>query len=171
LVLATSARNFAAVPQSYILEPLAFTVTPFLTYLNHSRSRTSSSILLLFWPVYLVTLLVWGRTAFLRTDASHNAIFVVKSVIGALGAVAFVLECFGPEVGDCEEELSVDGKKVKKNPYETANIFSRWSFGWMTPLLSKGATQYIVEDDLPPLLRKNTSDKLGDDLTEARRKQ
>lgn len=80
-----------------------------------------------------------------------------------------MLECFGPEIGKCEESLFDDRKK--ENPLETANIFSRWSFSWMTPLLRKGATQYIVEGDLPPLLPKNAVDKIGDDLAEARRKQ
>ena len=72
-----------------------------------------------------------------------------------LGLASFGLECLGPE----ETE---DGD----NPILTANIFSRWSYSYMTPLTMKGAIRYITEDDLPPLVPGDTSTTLASILQE-----
>jgi ATP-binding cassette, subfamily C (CFTR/MRP), member 1 len=80
-----------------------------------------------------------------------------------------VLENFGTEFG---EGLESDKSGVyKENPLLTASIFSVWSFGWMTPLMSKGARETISENDMPALLPQNEAERLGDDLTRAMKKQ
>jgi len=79
----------------------------------------------------------------------------LKCAVLALGIISFALECLGPEQMDVA---------MHENPVATANIFSIWSFGWMTPLMKKGASEYITENDLPDLLPKDGATKLGDDL-------
>lgn len=149
--------------QSYVLEVLALAASIPLTYLTHERSRASSSILLLFWPTYTVVFLIWART-FLSTSKSFEvlAIFVSKSAVVVFGLASFGLECLGPERVD---------PFGHENPITTANIFSRWTFGWMTPLMKKGATAYITENDLPSLLSQDESAKLGNDLKKALNKR
>ena len=44
-------------------------------------------------------------------------------------------------------------------------------FSWMTPLMKKGATQFITEEDLPPLTKSDESAKLGEDLKNALKTQ
>ena len=41
----------------------------------------------------------------------------------------------------------------------------------MSPLVKKGAIQYITEDDLPPLKPSDEASNLGEDLKQAMKKQ
>jgi ATP-binding cassette, subfamily C (CFTR/MRP), member 1 len=53
----------------------------------------------------------------------------------AFGALSFMLELLGTEiVGDADEYEEI-GKVENECPIVRANIYSRWSFGWMTPLM------------------------------------
>ena len=154
--------------QSYVLEPLALIPTIFLTCTNHKRTRTSSSTLLLFWPAYTAALLIWGRT--LVAIHSENvsdvvALLTLRSAVTMFGLFSFGLELFAPkfEPDLCEE---IDDSQVE-NPLISANIFSRWSFGYMTPLLRKGAKEYITDKDLPSLLKQDQASELSQRLTAA----
>lgn len=147
------------VRESYILEIITLAIAILLTYLTHERTRTSSTLLLLFWPAYIVAIGIWTHTI-LATRQGNDILSVValKCTVGALGLITFILEYQGPE--------SL-GKGGHENPLVTANIYSRWTFGWMTPLMKKGAVDYITENDLPSLLPKDESAKLSDDLKDA----
>lgn len=150
------------VRQSYVLEVVALAVGTVLTYLAHTRTRKSSSILLLFWPAYTVGFVIWTRTQFTTMNSEILPVLGFKCAVVALGILSLRLECLGPE--------QVDPLK-HENPVLTANIFSIWTFGWMTPLMKKGASDYITEEDLPDLLPEDAATKLSDDLKKALDKQ
>ena len=153
---------------SYVLEPLALLSAIFLTRTNHKRARTSSSTLLLFWPAYTIALLIWGRTlAATHSKNLRDAIIplTLRSVVAAFGLFSFGLELFSPKFQpDLDEEI--DEADVE-NPFVSANIFSRWSFGYMTPMLEKGTKEYITDKDLPSLLEQDRAAQLGQRLTAA----
>ena len=154
--------------QSYILEPLALLPTIFLTHANHTQTRTSSSPLLLFWPTYVVALLVWGRT--LITVHSENVsdvivLLALRSAVAVFGLFSFGLELLAPKF-EPDLDRGVDETHVE-NPLVSANILSRWSFGYMTPLLKKGNREYITDKDLPSLLKQDQAAELGQRLTVA----
>lgn len=152
-------RVSVPVRQSYVLEVIALIATIPLTYVTHQRTRTSSSILLLFWPVYSVGLLIWARTLIAtKTSGDVVPVLALRCAVIGLGLISFIFECFAPEEIDPLEH---------ENPIYTANIFSRWTFGWMTPLMKKGASDYITENDLPDLRPSDQSAKLNDDLEKA----
>ncbi|KLO11533.1 metal resistance protein YCF1 [Schizopora paradoxa] len=144
------------VRETYLLEVLFFTISAILTRLNHKRTRRSSSVILLFWPAYLLSLAVWTRTQISR-GVSHSDVHVVlRLVVGALGSIDFCIENVGPEQGTSSPgDITI------------ANIFSIWTFGWMTPLLKKGASQFITEEDLPALPPSEESVYLGHRLEAA----
>ena len=50
------------------------------------------------------------------------------------------------------------------NPEESANFFSRISFSWLSPLISRGYRNEIEFDDLWPLADQFTAEKTGDCL-------
>lgn len=152
---------------SYVLEVVALFVAPFLTYLNHYRTRTSSAILLLFWPVYALAVLIWGRTALTISPHGLLPVVALRSVVVVLGFVAFALECLGPEI----DEPEYCDKGHAESPLLTANIFSQWSFSWMNKLMKKGATEYITENDLPGLRPKDEAAELGNRLKNGMEKQ
>lgn len=170
LVIVLVLREHVAVTQTYILELLAFAVLPFLTYFNHAKTRSSSTILLLFWPAYLGYLALWTRTL-VATHAIHDLqiTFAMRWAICGVGLLAFAIECMGPEYKP--ENFAEDGTPIVESPLVTANIFSVWTFEWMTPLMKKGVSQFITEDDLPPLLPRDESEKLGEDLQVAMKSQ
>ena len=79
------------------------------------------------------------------------------------GLFSFALELiapkFGPDLGRDIDETDVE------NPLLSANVFSRWSFSYMTPLLEKGAKEYITDNDLPSLLKQDQAAELSQKLT------
>ncbi|CCL99693.1 uncharacterized protein FIBRA_01714 [Fibroporia radiculosa] len=158
LVLVTHRR--VALVQSYVLEILVLLVLPVLTTLNHYRARTSSSLLLLFWPLYVLGLLVWARTVFGTSYRSLLPVIALRCAVAILGLAAFGLECFGTEFSP-EDRPSGSANGHVESPLLTANIFSIWTFSWMSDLMKKGASTYITENDLPSLVPKDESANLG----------
>jgi ATP-binding cassette subfamily C (CFTR/MRP) protein 1 len=84
-------------PVSYILEALVLALTPWLTYLTHTRTRTSSTPLLLFWPIFFAGIFAWGRTLLETGLGNLRPVFAIKCATAGLGLVAFILEYLGPE--------------------------------------------------------------------------
>jgi apolipoprotein N-acyltransferase len=154
---------------SLVLESTAFLILPLLTYLSHTRTRRSSTIALLFWLAYFPALLIWSRTALHDVARAHSRVaLALRWGIGGLGVVAFALECLGPEF---RAEPDDKPRLNPESPLLTANIFSVWTFGWLTPLLKQGARQFITEDDLPELVSDEETSKVGQKLQRAMKKQ
>ena len=166
-------NNPVPVLYSYLLEPFTLTSILIFTYFNHTRTRSSSTLLLIFWPLYIVATAAWIRTVMSRDLDRFLVILSLKCATLGLAAVAFGFECKGPEF---EDNFG--------SPILTANIYSIWvtflinhhrngviivhqSFSWMSPLVKKGAIQFITEDDLPPLKPADESYNLGEDLKQA----
>jgi len=80
----------------------------------------------------------------------------------------FALEFLGPEF---RAEPDDKPRLNPESPQLTANIFSVWTFGWLTPLMRKGVKQFIAEDDLPELVPEDETSKLGQTLQRAMKKQ
>jgi ATP-binding cassette, subfamily C (CFTR/MRP), member 1 len=152
---------------SLVLEAVAFLVLPLLTYLSHTRTRRSSTITLLFWLAYFPALLIWTRTTLLE-HARNPTVFALRWGIGGLGVVAFALECLGPEF---RAEPNDKPRSNPESPLLTANVFSVWTFGWLSSLMKKGAGQFITEDDLPELLPEDEAANVGQTLQRNLKKQ
>lgn len=108
---------------SYILEPVAILSAILLTYLNHTRQRSSSNALLLFWPLFAASAAVWARTRLDIGLGIYRPILVSKLVVIGLGLLSFALECISPE---CGAELQLGEKTYAESPIVTANVFSIW---------------------------------------------
>lgn len=92
--------------------------------------------------------------------------FALKCVTIVLGLSAFAIECAGPEQSEDDLPSPIEKGHVE-HPTLTANVFSIWSFSWMSTLMQKGSSQYITEEDLPSLVPSDESGKLGEDLQRA----
>lgn len=154
--------------QSYILEPLALLPTIFLAHINHKQTRTSSSTLLFFWPTYAVAVSIWGRTIITVYSEDLNSFLVPLSMrfgVVVFGLLSFVFELVAPKfeqhIGEEVDEAHVE------NPILSANIFSRWTFSYMTPMLKKGSKKHIADRDLPSLPEQDRATELGQRLTAA----
>ncbi|KAJ3872855.1 multidrug resistance-associated ABC transporter [Lentinula edodes] len=148
--------------QSYILEPISILGIIFLTYYNHTRARNSSTALLIYWPIDTIIVLIWVRTTVAKDFHLFRLPVALKCTVCVLGLLSFALECIGPEF-DQKSDLH-------ESPILTANIFGNWAFSWMTPLMRKGASQYISEADLPNVRPQDECDKLGQRLKDALKK-
>lgn len=158
--LLTDRISTAAVQLPHALEPLALLLALCLTHVNHLRTRSSSTVLLLFWPCYAIALLVWTHS-YVQTWPV-TPLVPLKWAVLFLGLLSFALECISP---DDKPDPNTE------NPTLTANVFSIWSFAWMTPLLRKGSQVVITEEDLPTLAPRDESANLAGDLQTALEKQ
>ncbi|OJA12951.1 hypothetical protein AZE42_07484 [Rhizopogon vesiculosus] len=158
LFVVLSLKHAASVVWPYVLEPLALLASWVLTQLNHRRTRSSSTILLLFWPAYIAALAIWSRS-FLQHDVPGKLfVFLSKWAVQLFALPAYALECISPDDLD---------RNNTESPIITANVYSIWSFAWLTPLMEKGSKEFVTEDDLPALLPRDESEKLGQDLKTA----
>ena len=106
----------------YILEPLVFSSILVFTYYNHTRTRRSSTSLLLFWPLYGTAIATWVRTYLAAANVHPDAsLFSLKLFTTFTASIAYGLECMGSEIGPSQSE-----KLFKENPELVANIYSIW---------------------------------------------
>lgn len=111
-----------------------------LSYLNHFYSLRSSSIILLFWPVYLASIAVSLRTRFSQLHKLHgrdlythvygewNAtgkaeIAMFAASLG-FGIIAWAVEIVGPEQSGIRIGEEIDYVKGKKGNGEYEEVFS-----------------------------------------------
>jgi len=122
LSIAIALPRYVSFYPSFILEATAFLVLPLLTYLNHTRTRRSSTIALIFWLAYIPSLLIWTHTTLgLVASPCSPLVPALQWGIGTLGVIAFALEFLGPEFhAELDDKLRLN----LESPLLTANIFS-----------------------------------------------
>ncbi|KAK0916372.1 ATP-binding cassette glutathione S-conjugate transporter ycf1 [Friedmanniomyces endolithicus] len=126
----------------------------YVQYLEHWRSRTPSAVALLYW---LFLLIVYGIK--LRSLVSqglyhhHVAYFAVFTASVALALSELVLEWLVPKKLSAYDALGDEDEC----PVEYANIFSRLTFGWMTPMMRYGYKEFLTQDDLWNLRKRDTT--------------
>ncbi|KAG8892492.1 hypothetical protein FRB99_002688, partial [Tulasnella sp. 403] len=138
------------------LRVLVFPAVALFTRSNHTKTRRSSTLLLLLWPIYICTQILGLRT---YLEIHRTLAQPLPATLGALTALTFVallLECNGPERSQDLED--------RENPYVISNVYSRLAYSWMTPLMRTGASRFIKEDDMYELLPDDQSKELGEKL-------
>ncbi|KAJ7918968.1 multidrug resistance-associated ABC transporter [Mycena leptocephala] len=164
LILVLRLQKSIPVLESYILEPVALLGSIVFTYYNHSRQRTSSSVLLIFWPVYLACLLIWARTLILRDFDHYRLVLLLKGSVALFGLASFSLECLGLRLDCPKTKILRWVRTLTQYPVLFSDQVKFQSFGWMTTLMAKGASKFITEDDLPSLVPSDDSEHLGNKL-------
>jgi len=108
-------KNIITLPS--VLHLLAIPVLAALSWFNHLYSLRSSSVILLFWPVYLIALATVFRTRFSMLQQDHStplygagyiygswnktgkASFALFACSVGFGIMAWIVDIFGPEQG------------------------------------------------------------------------
>ncbi|KAH7102795.1 metal resistance protein ycf1 [Auriculariales sp. MPI-PUGE-AT-0066] len=124
-------------------------------YVNTQHGCTSSTLLLIFYPLHIFTLAVAAHTDW---DIQDTPTFAIHTGTAALEFIVLVIEYLGPDVG-ARASNNYNDKRI--SPLATANIYSVWSFGWLTPFMKLGAAQYITENDLYALPSEEETHRLG----------
>ncbi|KAJ2382365.1 hypothetical protein GGI05_005676, partial [Coemansia sp. RSA 2603] len=148
------------ISMALVVQTVAISASVYLHYREQFTSRIGSTILLLFWlSTFFVTAIR------LRTAVSMGVhLHFVKSVFATgafmfLSALAMYVE-MQPKPASLYELLDNDDDPESvsmryQSPEDRANIFSKFTFGWMTPFLKQGTQRPIEFDDIPQLKSKN----------------
>ncbi|KAF8595618.1 metal resistance protein YCF1 [Ceratobasidium sp. AG-I] len=131
-----------------------------LVYLNHTRTRRSSTILLTFWPLWIIERAIALRTEVLIGNAREASFGLGCAVLG-VGLISWTLECFCPDRTKLDPDADPEEREL---PYERANVYSRLTFGWMTPLMKLGYSRFITERDMSALSSSDTAHALSSRL-------
>lgn len=123
-------------------------------YLEHWRSRQPNGVVLFYWVFFII---VYGIR--LRSLVSRQAYkdrlpyFVTFNVSLGLALLEFVLEYLIPKKQSAYEALGDEDEC----PYEYADIFSVFTFSWLTPMMKYGYKHYLTQDDLWNLRKGDTT--------------
>ncbi|KAK9477858.1 P-loop containing nucleoside triphosphate hydrolase protein [Lipomyces japonicus] len=140
-----------------VLNFFALIVALYLHHVEYNRSRVPNGVLLFYW-LFVIIQDFARLIGFVNREAHlRNPGFL--STFGfsfILSIVVFLIELVVPKKKSAYEAL-VD--ELDESPLDTANVFSRLTFSWMSPLMKLGYKTYLTDDDLPGLAK---GDKTGD---------
>ncbi|EUC56004.1 multidrug resistance-associated ABC transporter, partial [Rhizoctonia solani AG-3 Rhs1AP] len=91
----------------------------------------------------------------------NNVLFALRCALLAVGALSWTLECFCPDRVKQDPDAEAEEREL---PYERANVYSRLTFGWMTPLMKLGYSRFISEKDMSALSPSDTARSLSGEL-------
>jgi ATP-binding cassette, subfamily C (CFTR/MRP), member 1 len=136
---------------------------------NHRKSRHSSTLFLVSWPLYLVVFAIWARTSHNTGWFAHHPVeFRLSVALAVIGFALWMVECIGPEHGP--GAYHPIGKDLNESPFQTANVYSRWTFYWMDNLMRLGSKRPLEEEDVYVLGPKDQTDVLAEKLERASKK-
>ncbi|KAF2755816.1 multidrug resistance-associated protein 1 [Pseudovirgaria hyperparasitica] len=139
---------------STITTILSVGIISWIQYAEHWRARYPNGLVLFYWLFFLIAYAVKLRSLISQElHKDHAAYFAVFCVSLGLAVLEFVLEWLVPKrVSDYDALGDED-----ECPYEYADIFSVLTFSWMTPMMKYGYKQFLVQDDLWNLRRKDST--------------
>lgn len=133
---------------------LSLVVIGSIQYMEHWRLRYPHGVVLIYW---LFSLIIYGIK--LRSLVSqqlfkaHVAYFSVFTASVALAFAELILEWLVPKKVSAYDALGDEDEC----PLEYADIFSKLTFSWMTPMMKYGYKEYLTQDDLWNLRRSDTT--------------
>ncbi|PYH93177.1 P-loop containing nucleoside triphosphate hydrolase protein [Aspergillus ellipticus CBS 707.79] len=130
-------------------------------YYEHWRSRQPNGVVLFYWVFFLIAYGVKLRSLIARHAWEDRLpYFVCFNVSLGLALLEFVLEYLVPKKQSDYDALGDEDEC----PYEYADIFSVLTFSWMTPLMKFGYSNYLTQDDLWNLRRRDATAVTGSTL-------
>ncbi|PGH18265.1 hypothetical protein AJ79_00604 [Helicocarpus griseus UAMH5409] len=133
-------------------------------YHEHWRSRQPNGVVLFYWLFLMIVYAVKLRSLVSQQLYRHQLpYFVTFTVALGLAIIEFVLEYFIEKQQSAYDALGDEDEC----PYEYADIFSVLTFGWMTPMMKFGYKNFLTQDDLWNLRRRDTTRATGDKLEKA----
>ncbi|KAL6712781.1 ATP-binding cassette glutathione S-conjugate transporter ycf1 [Lecanora helva] len=130
-------------------------------YLEHWRSRQPNGIVLCYWLFLLIAFAVKLRSLIsqqaFRTRLPY---FITFCISFGLAAVEFGLEYLVPKKQSAYDALGDEDEC----PIEYADVFSILTFSWMTPMMKYGHREFLTQDDLWNLRKRDTAHVTGKTL-------
>ncbi|KAL9596111.1 MAG: hypothetical protein Q9219_006010 [cf. Caloplaca sp. 3 TL-2023] len=133
-------------------------------YLEHWRSRQPNGVVLFYWLLLLIAYGVKLRSL-ISQNAFHNRLpyFITFCLTFGLACFEFALEYLVPKKQSAYDALGDEDEC----PIEYADIFSILTFSWMTPLMKYGYREFLTQEDLWNLRKRDATRATGEALREA----
>lgn len=142
----------ATVVSQNVLTFLSLFVALCLHWVEYHRSSVSNGVLLFYWLFEAVFNFLKGMNFMIRHAYEgqwpvDHPLFVLTA-FGTINSVLILLLEALPEKPKMPYQEIMEYSKRKRSPYDSANIFSKISFSWMTELMKTGYKKYLTETDL-----------------------
>ncbi|CCG82393.1 putative ABC metal ion transporter [Taphrina deformans PYCC 5710] len=153
---------------SYVSSALGITFALAIHYLEQSRRRVSSGILITFWWSKLIVDSIKLRSIVFRgfpmmSHADESFLFVPFLVHFVFTVIVWGLQSFVAKANS--DYVSLHDEEYKyKCPVEEANILSKITFQWLTPIMRQGYNHFLTEDDLTDLRYTDKCKVVSDDF-------
>lgn len=132
-------------------------------YLEHWRSRQPNGVVLFYWLFLLLAFGVKLRSLISQqTFRSRLPYFATFCVSFGLATLEFILEYLVPKKQSAYDALGDEDEC----PIEYADIFSILTFSWMTPMMKYGYREFLTQEDLWNLRKRDTAEATGRTLEE-----
>lgn len=133
-------------------------------FFEHWRSRQPNGVVLFYWLLLLIAFGVKLRSL-IAQKAYDNGLsyFATFCVSFGLATLEFALEYLIPKKQSDYDALGDEDEC----PIEYADVFSILTFSWMTPMMKYGYKEYLTQDDLWNLRKRDTTKAVGTVLEEA----
>ncbi|KAB8250819.1 P-loop containing nucleoside triphosphate hydrolase protein [Aspergillus flavus] len=132
-------------------------------YYEHWRSRQPNGVVLFYWLFFTIAYGIKLRSLVAQKTYEDNLpYFVCFNISLGLALLEFGLEYLVPKKQSAYDALGDEDEC----PYEYADIFSVLTFSWMTPMMKFGYKNFLTQDDLWNLRRRDTTRVTGETLAE-----
>ncbi|KAF2086948.1 multidrug resistance-associated protein 1 [Saccharata proteae CBS 121410] len=139
---------------STVITIVSLGVVFYIQYIEHWRSRNANGVVLFYWLLLLIACAVKLRSLISQDmHRDHLAYFVTFCVSVGLAALEFVLEWLVPKQMSQYDALGDEFEC----PYEYADVFSVLTFSWMTPTMKYGYKNFLTQEDLWSLRKRDTT--------------
>ncbi|QLQ82390.1 hypothetical protein HG537_0H01520 [Torulaspora globosa] len=146
-------ENDLAATSQYFLTILSLLVVFALHYVEYYRCKVSNTVVLFYWLWLTIgnsskTINFVIRHSYEGVWPVGHGMFVLTLFQSINAVLVLLLEALPRKHLMPYQVISERVSRRKENPYDSANIFSRISFSWMTDLMRTGYQKYLVETDL-----------------------
>jgi ATP-binding cassette subfamily C (CFTR/MRP) protein 1 len=137
-----------------ILTLVSLGVIFYIQYIEHWRARNPNGVVLFYWLFFIIAHAVKLRSLVSQQlHREHVAYFSVFCVSVGLAILEFALEWLVQKRLSDYDALGDDDECA----YEYADIFSVLTFGWMTPMMKRGYKNFLTQDDLWNLRKRDST--------------
>ncbi|EDO17723.1 hypothetical protein Kpol_1033p28 [Vanderwaltozyma polyspora DSM 70294] len=158
-------RDITVISQ-YTLSLLSLFVALGLHWVEYHRSKVANGVVLFYWLFETFGNLAKTVNFLIRYTYEDSFYFgrnvFIFTIFQTIISLSLLLLEAIPKKPLMPYQIIQDHlSKRKENPYDSANIFSRISFSWMTELMRTGYEKYLSESDLYKLPESFSSDRLA----------
>lgn len=141
---------------TFVLVIASLLVISAVQCLEHTRLQPTGSAVVFYWLFVLLVFATKLRSLVLRRIYDENLPFFIDFCLSlGLVCIEFALVWLAPK--RIVYDALGDNDKMNEAPSERASVFSILTFSWMTPMMKYGYKNYVTEDDLWNLAKRDSA--------------